>query len=77
VNGVLPYSKMKSGNVFRNNLKIFSANVGGTVSVLLLACTRKLKTVHFVSTLSVLCSTSSREDDELLSYNLDHMGGYR
>ena len=49
VHHMLPYSKLKA------------ANVGGTRKILRLACTGKLKSVHFVSTLNVFSSSVGQE----------------
>eukprot|EP01102_Stenamoeba_stenopodia_P010837 TRINITY_DN3299_c0_g1_i2.p1 TRINITY_DN3299_c0_g1~~TRINITY_DN3299_c0_g1_i2.p1 ORF type:complete len:205 (+),score=33.50 TRINITY_DN3299_c0_g1_i2:1141-1755(+) len=51
----------------------------GTVSILQLASTTKLKTIHYVSTAGILNSDSSKEDIDLKSMrskDIDHMGGY-
>jgi amino acid adenylation domain-containing protein/thioester reductase-like protein len=49
VHHMLPYSKLKT------------ANVGGTHEVLKLACSKKLKPVHFISTLNIFSSSVGKE----------------
>ncbi|BAL88453.1 putative NRPS [Actinoplanes missouriensis 431] len=68
VNFVYPYSALRA------------ANVGGTHEVLRLACTERLKAVHYVSTIDVLLAThTSRpfiEDTSPLLNPVEVPGGY-
>ncbi len=59
VHHVLPYSQLKK------------ANVGGTQEILRLACSGKLKPVHFVSTVSIFSSIADRTVIDELS-DIEH-----